>query len=71
VRPGARAAAPNSRQTNPEQAIESGQNRPLPLSPEGRELQPQGGILDRHGLVAAEQESNESNQEQHKRWHVS
>jgi len=64
-------AAPNSRQTNPEQAIESGQNRPLPLSPEGHELQPQGGILDRNGLVAAEQESNESNQAQQKRWHVS
>ena len=63
--------APNAGQTDPEQPIEEGQHRSFPLSPEGCELQPERSVFDGNGLVAAQQEANESNHRQKKGWHVS
>ena len=63
--------APNVGQTDPEQPIEGGQHRSFPLSPEGCELQPERSVFDGNGLVAAQQEANESNHRQKKGWHVS
>src|SRR3989442_6063016 len=63
--------APNARQTDPEQPIETGQHRSFPLSPEGSELQAESSVFDSNGLVSAQQETNESNHRQKKGWHVS
>src|SRR5439155_13558538 len=63
--------APNARQTDPEQPIETGQHRSFPLSPEGSELQVESSVFDSNGLVSAQQETNESNHRQKKGWHVS
>ena len=62
--------ANHARQTHPNQPIEGCQKRPPSLSLESGELHPEGGILDRNGLVAAQQESNESDEAQQKAWHV-
>src|SRR5438034_641459 len=51
--------APNARQTDPEQPIETGQHRSFPLSPEGSELQAESSVFDSNGLVSAQQETNE------------
>src|ERR1035438_3412157 len=59
-------ATPNAGQTDPEQPIESRQNRSLALSRESRELQPEGGILHCNGPAAAQQEPNESKDGQKK-----
>src|SRR5205809_5387581 len=63
--------APNARQTDPEQPIETAQHRSFPLSPEGSELQAESSVFDSNGLVSAQQETNESNHRQKKGWHVS
>jgi hypothetical protein len=63
-------AAPNSGQANPEQSIEDCQERSASLSLERGELHPESGILEGNGLVAAQQESNESNEAQQKGWHL-
>jgi hypothetical protein len=43
----------------------------FPLSPEGCELRAERSVFDGNGLVAAQQETNESNHMQKKGWHVS
>jgi hypothetical protein len=53
-----------------EQSIEGCQERSASLSPERGELHPESGILEGNGLVAAQQESNESNEAQQKGWHL-
>ena len=63
--------APNPRQTDPEEPIEECQHRSFPLSPKGGELEPERSVLDRDGLVTAQQESNESYYRQKKGWQVS
>jgi len=56
------------RQTDPEQPIPAGQHRSFPLSPKGYQLQPESCVLDRNGLMTAQQESY---YRQKKGWHVS
>ena len=64
VEQGAAPAAPNPRQTDPEQPIERGQHWSFALSPKGSELQPECWVLDCNGSVTAQQKSNESNHKQ-------
>lgn len=71
VKQRAAPVAPNAGQTDPEQPIEGSQHRSFPLVPESCELQPERSVFDGNGLVAAQQESNESNERQKKGWHVS
>ena len=40
------------------------------FSPEGRELQSQGSILEGNGLVTAQEQSNESKEGQEQGWHI-
>jgi len=63
-------AGPQAAESDPKYSIEAPQNGSLTASLEGRELQPQGSILDCDGLVTAQQESDESKDKQEKGWHV-
>jgi hypothetical protein len=49
---------------DPKQPIEARQDGSSMFSLECRELQSQGSILEGHGLVTAQQQSNESNEGQ-------
>ncbi len=62
--------APNAGQTDPEQPIEGGKHRSFALAPEGCELQSERSVFNGNSLVAAQQESSESNHRQKNAWHV-
>ena len=62
--------ADHKRRSDPKQPIERRQNGSPTFSLEGRELQPQGSILEGNGLVTAQQQSKESNKKQEQGWHI-
>jgi hypothetical protein len=61
---------PRAAAGDPMQPIEARQNGSPMSSPEGRELQSQGSILEGNGLVTAQEQSNESNDGREQGWHV-
>ena len=65
-------ASPAKRGTNRSSTVDRRlSDRSLALSQERCELQPESGILNSNGLVAAQQESNESKDGQKDDWHGS
>ena len=64
------ASPTKAAERGPEQPIEGRQNRSPAFSLESRELQPQGSILQRDGLMAAQEQSKESNERQDQGWHI-
>jgi hypothetical protein len=59
---GARQPFHSREKRDPEQPVERSQNRSLPFSPEGVELNAESGILNRHSRKTAEEESRETQQ---------
>ncbi|MGH9628314.1 MAG: hypothetical protein ACRD7E_08250 [Bryobacteraceae bacterium] len=59
VQQGTTPAGPQA-ESDPECAIEGREDRSLTFSLEGRKLESESGILDRHGLVTAHEESHET-----------
>jgi len=53
-------AGPESAECDPEHPIESREERSPTFSLEGRKLEAESGILDRHSLVTAHEESQEA-----------
>ena len=63
-------AGPPSSEGDPEQPIQGSEDRSLMLALVRPYLESEGGVLDRHGLVAAHQESEEAEDGQKKGWHM-
>jgi hypothetical protein len=71
VHQGTSPIGPQVAEGNPNHPVKGGQNRALLLSLKCRDLHSERCVLDGNGLMAAEEQSEESKHQHQEGWHVS